>query len=295
MTSIIGGVNYNLLFGNGTASVDSSAAILATLNGGAATTPALTSKSMAVSTGNPLTDLRLAQRNQTAEVARTAKDPVVARDIATFKKAVAEAGSIDAALGNPAVLKVLLTANNLGAQVPYAGLAKRVLLSDPADPAGLARKIGNAAWLNAAKTYDFKKNGLAKLQDPAVVATLTDAYAQVAWRQSLDKATPGLGNALAFLQQAKSAKTALDVLGDPINRAVITTALGIPKEIAFQPLTAQENAITARLDVKKLQDPKFVANLTSRYLLARQQESQDANAAVTDLTTLGQRARNILA
>ena len=294
MTSIIGGVNYNLLFGNGTASADPYATILSTLNGGVSATPALTSRSTAVSTGSPLTDLRLAQRNQTAEVARTAKDPVVARDIAAFKKSVASASNIDAALSNPAVLKVLLNANNLGAQVPYAGLAKKVLLSDPTDPNGLARKIGNTAWLNAAKTYDFKKNGLAKLQDPAVVATLTDAYAQVAWRQSLDKATPGLGNALAFLQQAKSAKTALDILGDPINRAVVTTALGIPREIAFQSLTAQENAITARLDVKKLQDPKFVANLTNRYLLARQQENQTANGETASVAALSQQLRSLL-
>ena len=294
MTSIVGGVNYNLLFGNGTASAGPYATILSTLNGGAAATPALVSRSVAVSTGNPLTDLKRAQRNQTAEVARTAKDPMVARDIAAFKAGVAKAGGIDAALGNPAVLKVLLTANNLGAQVHYTGLAKKVLLSDPADANGLARKIGNAAWLNAAKTYDFKQNGLTKLRDPAVVATLTDAYAQVAWRQSLDKATPGLANALAFLQQAHSAKTAYDILGDPINRAVVTTALGIPRQIAFQPLTAQENAITARLDVKQLQDPKFVANLTSRYLLARQQDSQTANAGTADVTTLSQQMRSLL-
>lgn len=295
MTSIASGMNYGLLFGNTPGSADPYASILSTLNGGAAATPSLTINANAVSTGNPLTDLRLAQRNQVAAVARTAKDPAVARDLAAFKKGVANAGSIDAALGNPAVLKVLLTANNLGSQVRFAGLAKKVLLSDPADANGLARKIGNAAWLNAAKTYDFKKNGLTKLQDPAVVTTLTDAYAQVAWRQSLDKATPGLANALAFLQQAGKAKTAYDILGDPINRAVVTTALGIPKEIAFQPLTTQENAITARLDIKKLQDAKFVANLTNRYLLARQQESQSDTGAAQELASLAQRARSILA
>ena len=86
----------------------------------------------------------------------------------------------------------------------------------------------------------------------------------------------------------------MDILGDPINRAVVTTALGIPREIAFQSLTAQENAITARLDVKKLQDPKFVANLTNRYLLARQQENQTANGETASVAALSQQLRSLL-
>ena len=52
---------------------------------------------------------------------------------------------------------------------------------------------------------------------------------------------------------------------------MVTTALGIPKQIAFQSLTAQETAITNRLDITKLQDPKFVKALTNQYLLAMQQ------------------------
>ena len=41
-------------------------------------------------------------------------------------------------------------------------------------------------------------------------------------------------------------------------RTVVTTALGIPLQIAFQPLEAQERAITSQLDISQLQDPKFV-------------------------------------
>lgn len=294
MTSIVSGVDYSLLFGNGAANADPYTAILTALYSRTSTTSGTVPTSNAVSTGNPLIDLKLAQQNQTAAVAQMAKDPVVARDIAAFRQGVTNATSIDAALTNPNVLKVLLTANNLGSQVQYAGLAKKVLLSDPADSNSLVNKLGNNAWLNATKTYNFAATGLAELQNPQVVATLTDAYAQVAWRQSLDTATPGLSNALAFLQQASSAKTADDILGDPINRTVVTTALGIPQEIAFQSLTAQENAITSHLDVAKLQDPKFVMTLTSQYLLAMQQQSQSGAGSSTDLMTLATQARGIL-
>ena len=52
------------------------------------------------------------------------------------------------------------------------------------------------------------------------------------------------------------------------------TALGIPQEVAFQELTAQEQAVSSRVDVTKFQDPKFVTSLTDQYLLIMQQQSQ---------------------
>jgi len=288
MSGIIGGINYSLLFAGGSSAADASTGILTALYGGASGSSAST----AVSTGNPLTDLKLAQKNQTADVAKEVKTPAVARDIAAFTKAVANAKDIKTALSNPNVLKVLLTANGLASQIAFPGLAKQVLLSDPSVSASLVHKLGNSNWLSTVKTYNFAKNGLAELKNPQVAAALTRGYAEVMWRQSLDKATPGLSNALAFLGQASSVKTVDDILGDPVNRAVVTGALNIPQAIAFQSLTAQEHAITSRLDVKNLQDPKFVTSLTDQYLLAMQQNT--AVAGTGDLTSLAVQARGLV-
>ncbi len=58
-------------------------------------------------------------------------------------------------------------------------------------------------------------------------------------------------------------------------RKVVTTALGIPLQIAFQPLQAQEKAISAQLDITKFKDPKFVESFVQRYLLAAQRQRHD--------------------
>src|SRR5262249_24855524 len=147
--------------------------------------------SNAVSTGNPLTDLRIAQSNEATDVAKEAKTPVVARDIAAFQKGVANAKDIQTALKNPDVMKVLLTANNLSSYIQYPALAQKALLSDPSDSNSLVNKLTDTNLLNTTKTLDFAKNGLAALQDPKVIATLSNGYAEVKWRQSLDQATPG--------------------------------------------------------------------------------------------------------
>jgi uncharacterized protein DUF1217 len=291
MSGIISGIDYNLLFSGSASTADIANEMLNTLyNGGTATA------STTVSTGNPLIDLKLAQANETTDVAQEAKTPQVQRDIAAFQVGVANAKNIQTALENPNVMKVLLTANNLSSYIQYPALAQKALLSDPSQSNSLVNQLGDTNLLNTAKSFDFAKNGLAALQNPKVIATLTNAYSEVLWRQSLEQATPGLSNALAFLGQASSIKTVDDILGDPVNRSVVLTALGIPEQVAFQDLTAQEQAVSSRVDVAKFQDPKFVTTITDQYLLIMQQQSQSsASSSSPDLTTLAVQANGLVA
>lgn len=188
-------------------------------------------------------------------------------------------------LKDAAVLKVLLTANGLGGQEIYPALAQKALLSDTTKPNALANRLPNAAWKNTASLYDFANKGLSVLQNPKVVDTLASAYAEVAWRQSLDQTTPGLSNALTFRQGASKITSVDQILGDPTLRTVVTTALGIPQEIAFQSLGAQEKAISSQLDITKFSDPKFVEKFTQRYLIAA-----NASAAPSTSSSLDQLA-----
>ena len=71
----------------------------------------------------------------------------------------------------------------------------------------------------------------------------------------------------------------------------MTGALGIPQEIAVQPLDTQERAVGSRLDVARLQDPKFVDRLAQRYLIAR---AADAAEAPPGLDALAVQARGLV-
>jgi len=126
-----------------------------------------------------------------------------------------------------------------------------------------------------------------------VIDKLADAYAEVKWRKALDATTPGLSNALTFRARAKDVTSALQILGDPVLREVVTKALGIPKQIAFQPLGAQEIAITSRRRIERLSDTKFVEAFAQRYLLAARAEA-DTNP-VPDLITLATRRPGLVA
>ena len=280
MSASLSGVasNFSSLFSafgtSGTTTGAAISAILAASIGG-------TVAGAGLSAINPITALGIAQRNQTTDIANEAKQPQVARDIAAFTTAVQNATSPQALLQNPTVLKVLLTANGLGSQVGYPALAQKALLSDPSQANSLAQQLSgtNSQWLAAAQTYNFATKGLSVIQNPKVISTLANGYAEVLWRQSLDAQTPGLSNALDFIQNAKNFTSATQILGDSVLRNVVTTALGLPPQIAYQDVTTQAAAINSRLNVSDLQKPSFVQSFADRYLAVVQSQTQAQGAA----------------
>jgi hypothetical protein len=243
--------------------------------------------------GNPIQALQVAQQNETQDVAATAAQPAVSRDVAAFEQAVASAKTPADVLNNPTALKVLLTANGLGDQAGYTALAQKALLSDPSDPNSLVSQLDDTTWKSVAQTYQFATKGLSVLKDPKVLSDIADGYAEVQWRQSLDATTPGLSNALTFLSEASSITSVDQILGDPIMRSVVTTALGIPEQIAFQDLTAQEKSITSQIDIARFQEPQFVTSITDQYLLAMQQ--QGASTTTPSIESLAAQAQGLIA
>jgi hypothetical protein len=241
---------------------------------------------------NPVTALTSAEQKQTQSVKATAAQPEVKRAVDAFTAGVSKAKSVQQVLANPAVMKVLLTANGLGDQTAYTALAQKTLQSNVNDPKSLANKLTDTRWKPVVKTYDFANKGLSIIQDPRVISTIADAYAEVTWRKSLDATTPGLSNALTFRKEASTITSVDQILGDPIMRNVVTTALGLPLQIAFQPLQAQEKAVSSQLDLAKLKNPKFVESFVQRYLLAA---NKTATASTTpDIASLASQLRGLV-
>ena len=238
--------------------------------------------SAGTASNDPVGALTRAEANQKTGIAQAAAQPSTARDIATFRAKVAAATDPATLLKDPTVLKVLLTANGLGDQAAYPALAQKALLSNTTDTSALANKLSNTAWKTTAATFDFANKGLSILKTPSVIDTIANGYAEVQWRDALNATTPGLSNALDFKDQASGITSVDQILGSATLRTVVTTALGIPQEIAYQDLGAQEKAISDRLDISQFKNPKFVATFTDRYLLAANGSSSSGSSATIE-------------
>jgi Protein of unknown function (DUF1217) len=223
-----------------------------------------------VDTASAIPALRraLASDAEAKALARLAKDPQINREMDQFAKAVAKAKDVKAALRDPRVLNVVLPALGLPDAVGQPGLALRALTADPAKTDGLLSQLSDTRWKTAASTLNLHGRGIEALRDPKVQASLADGLRRLAWREELDAGQAGLGDAMLFRERAATAKTAYDVLGDPVMRRVLTTALGLPQQIVVQSVEAQARALTSRLDLDKLQNPREVAKLAERYVVA---------------------------
>jgi hypothetical protein len=99
------------------------------------------------------------------------------------------------------------------------------------------------------------------------IKEVTDNYLNEKWLDQLDQQLPGLGSAVTFKNNASTFDTTVKLLGSPLGREVVTTALSIPKQIALQSIEAQEKAVDAKLDVSQLKKPDYVDRLVQRYLM----------------------------
>lgn len=245
---------------------------------------------------DPTRALQAAERNQTQDVKVTAAQPAVKAIIARFTRAVTGAKSMTALLGDPAFINVLLTANHMSDRIGSTALAIKALTSKLSDPRSLANTLTDTRWKTLAQTYNFSSTGLASLQKPATIAAIVNAYVTATWQTNQDTLAPGLSNALAFRAKASTIGSVDQILGNPTIRTVVTTALGIPQQIAFQSLNAQEQAISTRIDITRFKDPKFVETFVQRYLIANSANSANASSVSTPhLTTLAVQGRGILA
>jgi hypothetical protein len=242
---------------------------------------------------NPVTALQSAETNETQDLKVTAAQPAVQLAVKQFTQAVNAAKSVTQLLSNPTVMNFLLTANGMQDQIGYTALATKALTSNLSDPNSLANVLTDTRWKTLATSLNLEAKGLSAIQNPSAIASITAAYTKSTWQTSQDSVTPGLSNALAFKAQASTITSVDQILGDPTLRTVVTTALGIPEQIAFQSLNAQEQAISTRVDIKQFKDPKFVETLLQHYLIANSGTS--SAASTPDLTTLAVQGQGILA
>lgn len=236
-----------------------------------------------------------ALRRATAEgaeakgIEREKKDPVSISALAQFRTALDKAGTIEQALQDPRILKVLAPALGLAGQEGNAALVRRALLSDPNDSGGLAAQLGTT-WQSAAATLGVYSTGLEGLRDSTLVENLTNGYLKYQYRTGLDDTQAGLSDALYFLESAKTATDVYDVLGNTVLRRVVTGALELPDAMAVQSVETQGRAVTSRLKIESLQDDKAVRKLAERYLIAAANAASESSSGSTDalsqITTL---------
>jgi hypothetical protein len=142
----------------------------------------------------------------------------------------------------------------------------------------------------AGKIVDAMKAGLrlGSLSDPKMLEILTNGFTKYEYRTGLSEANPGMANAVYFSENAKTVKSVYDILGNGVMRRVVLGALGLPDQLAIQPVETQARAVTSRLKLADLKDPTKVRTIAERYLMAEADKAaaNTANASNDPFSTI---------
>ena len=132
---------------------------------------------------------------------------------------------------------------------------------------------------------------LGSLADPKMLDILTSGYTKYEYRTGLSTTNPGMADAIYFMENAKNMKTAYDILANSVMSRVVLGALGLPIEIAIQPIETQARAITTRMNLADLQKADKVNAFAERFLMAEATAAiaaasvpQDPFAMITSLS-----------
>lgn len=191
----------------------------------------------------------------------------IQKDIDYFTKAVSKAQSVDGLFKDYRLVAFIATATNLSGEEQYPGKMRRILSEKVDDTNAVMNRLSDKRYAQAADTLRFGENGLDRLKLQSTQDDLIAAYKQAKFEASIGTENVAVRKARYFEKYIGSATSSIySILGDGILRDVVTSTLGLPAQLAIQPIETQAAAITSRLNISKLNDKTYRDAFIKRYL-----------------------------
>jgi hypothetical protein len=199
-------------------------------------------------------------------------------DIDYFKTALDKVKTVDELFKNPRLVSFIATATNLSGEEEYPGKMMRILSEsvDKSD-AVMYRISDNKRYAQAASTLMLGDGGLENIKLATTQDDLVSAYKTAKFEGSISDDNPAVRKARYFENYIGKTTSPYEILGDPILRDVVTTTLGLPAQIAVQPVETQAQTIADHVDITKFTDPKFRESFIKRYLTTYDMNNTDSS------------------
>lgn len=173
----------------------------------------------------------------------------VERDVKAFKEQVANVKTTEDLFKNRRLMSFVLTGYGLETELNSMGRIKAVMMSDLTKPTSVANILKDRRYREIAGDLQMFKTGLDTLKKSATVDKLVDRYVSAQYELTISKDAPALREARYFAKNIGKVTNVYEILGDIVLRKVVTTALGLPEQIAIQPVETQAELVKNRLDI----------------------------------------------
>jgi hypothetical protein len=214
------------------------------------------------------TSYNVLTRTLTATLARTAKDPSVARETAYYESKIGSIKTIDDFVKDTRVLTYAMKAWGLEDMSYAKGLIKKVLEGGVDSSTSLANTLSSGRFKEFATVFNFNSYGPATTAFDKVQQTTVDNYVRQRVESDQGDSNPALKFALYFQRKAPTIKSSLNILADANLLKVVQTALNIPAATSNSSIDAQMKLIDSKMNVADLQDPTKLNKFLQRFAVA---------------------------
>jgi hypothetical protein len=226
----------------------------------------------------------------------------IERDTADFKAAIGSVTSAQDLIANPTLYRVTMVAFDLEGKSP--ALMQRVLEQGTDDATDLANVLGDQRMVDMAKTFEFNREPVSPLADPAFADEIISDYRNHEFEVAIGNVDNTLRTALNFERAMPGMATAeasdntkwYQVLGTTSLRNVFEAALGLPSGFSQIDLDKQVETLKEKTERRfgikefsELAEPENMNRVIETYLMMNQvREFQASNTSSAALTLLQQ-------
>jgi hypothetical protein len=241
-----------------------------------------------------LASFKLLLKNRNKQFDAFARQAKVLKDIAYFKEKIAKVETPADIVKDRRLLMFVTSAFGLEGEEKFGGRIRKVLESDLKDPNSFANRTIDPRYKELAAAFKFKEFGTFFLKQNLFVNDIANRYIRNEFEKSLGDKNPALREAEYFLRTIGGVQDTYQILGDKVLRSIVTTALGLPANIAVQSIEKQKALIDAKLDIKKFQTGAAAATAGTTRPKTALELAKEELASITDARAVVQGSQDTL-
>jgi hypothetical protein len=195
----------------------------------------------------------------------TSKTATVALQNTYFQNNIGKITTPAQFVGNARLFNYAMTAFGLGNMTYAKSMMQKVLEQGTTSSTALANTLNNPQILAFAKAFDFAGQGTGLTQGAGFASSIVAKYNEQSLETSQGKQNPAVQLALYFQQQAPNVSDVYGILGDKALLQVVQTTLNLSPYMSLEPIDAQYQLLSNKINVADFKDPTKLQSFISRF------------------------------
>ncbi|WP_370232653.1 DUF1217 domain-containing protein [Cognatishimia sp.] len=226
--------------------------------------------------------LNLIDRTRDTQMTTLRSEAQHQRAASVFRERIASITTPEELVKDFEVYSFVMNAFDLEDQIFGRGMMRKILESDPVDDSALVNRLSDSRFGEIHEALGFTTSGgttvVPDFTDTDWQDSIVDRYFNVQFQNQYNDQNETVGTVMEFRDKVDGFNTWFNILSDRSMTEFFQTALGMPTQLSSLDIDKQAEMLEKRFSLEKLQDPREVEGLISRYMIIRDVRNPPAQA-----------------